>query len=242
MSIKMKELPFSERPYEKLEMYGAKSLSNSELLGIIIKTGTKDETSVELAKKILQLGKNNDKEDLRFLQDISINEYMQIKGIGKVKAIQLIAVSEIAKRMSRPINNLKVKIKSPQDVANILMEELRYEKREIAKVILLNNQNQVLQIIEVSTGGTSYAVLEPKHVLVDAIKMQVPKIILVHNHPSGNPTPSKNDFRATDRIYEAAEIMGVELLDHVIIGDGRFESVLYHQKRRESKEWEIYSI
>lgn len=235
MSIKMKDLPCSERPYEKLEMYGAKSLSNSELLGIIIKTGTKNETAVELGKKILQLGCKKRKEDLRFLQEVSIQEYMQIKGIGKVKAIQLIAVSELAKRMSKPISNLKIKIKEPQDVANILMDELRYEKREIAKLIILNNQNIVMQIIDISTGGTNYAVLEPKHVLVDAVKMQAPKIILVHNHPSGDPNPSKNDFRATDRIYEAAEIMGIELLDHIVIGDGRFESIFYYQKRRESK-------
>lgn len=233
MPIKIKELPCSERPYEKLEMYGAKALSNSELLGIIIKTGTKNETSVELGKKVLKLGCNNQREDLRFLQDISIQEYMQIKGIGKVKAIQLIAVCELAKRMSKPINQLKVKIKQPLDVANILMEELRYEKREIAKVIILNNQNIIMQIVDISTGGTNYAILEPKHVLVDAIKMQAPKIILVHNHPSGDPTPSKNDFRATDRIYEAAEIMGIELLDHIIIGDGKFESVFCKQKRRD---------
>ena len=232
MSIKMKELPCSERPYEKLEMYGAKALSNSELLGIIIKTGTKNETSVELGKKILKLGCNNQRGDLRFLQDISIQEYMQIKGIGKVKAIQLIAVCELAKRMSKPINQLKVKIKKPLDVVNVLMEELRYEKREIAKVIILNNQNIITQIVDVSTGGTSYAVLEPKHVLVDAIKMQAPKIILVHNHPSGDPTPSKNDYRATDRIYDAAEIMGIELLDHIIIGDGNFESVFCLQKKK----------
>ena len=149
---------------------------------------------------------------------------MQIKGIGKVKAIQLIAVSELAKRMSKPINQLKVKIKQPQDVANILMEELRYEKREIAKVIILNNQNIVTQIIDVSTGGTNYAVLEPKHVLVDAVKMQAPKIILVHNHPSGDPTPSKTDILLTKRVKEAGDLIGIELLDHIIIGDNCYFS------------------
>ena len=132
MSIKIKDLPLSERPYEKLEMYGAKSLSNSELLGIIIKTGSKNESSVEIAKKILKLAHNNPKDELRFLQELSIEEYCKIKGIGKVKAIQLIAVCEIAKRMSRPLEKLKIKIKEPQDIANILMQEMMYEKREIA--------------------------------------------------------------------------------------------------------------
>lgn len=225
MTVKMKELPLSERPYEKLEMYGSQTLSNSELLAIIIKSGTKEETSVGLAQKILALKNNTQKDDLRFLQELSIEEFMKIKGIGKVKAIQLKAVCELAKRMSRPINTLKTKIKTTQDVADLLMSELRYEKREIAKVIILNSQNIILKIIDISFGGTSYAILEPKEVLLEAIKMQAPKIILVHNHPSGDPKPSKQDYRATDRIYEAAQVMGIELLDHVVIGDGRFESL-----------------
>lgn len=233
MSIKIKETPLSERPYEKLEMYGPRLLSNSELLAIIIKTGTKQENVLDLAKRILNLKGKNQKDDLRFLQEISIEEYTKIKGIGKVKAIQLIAVCELAKRMSKPINLLKVKIKEPKDVADILMEELKYEKREIAKVIILNSQNFIMKIVDVSYGGTSYAILEPKEVLVEAIKMQAPKIILVHNHPSGDSTPSKNDYRATDRIYEAADIMGIELLDHIIIGDNQFQSIFAKRQIRE---------
>ena len=132
--------------------------------------------------------------------------------------------------MSKPINQLKIKIKEPKDIANLLMEELKYEKREIAKVIILNSQNVVMKIVDVSYGGTSYAILEPKEILLEAIKMQAPKIILVHNHPSGDPTPSKNDYRATDRIYEAADIMGIELLDHIVIGDNNYESILAKKK------------
>ena len=228
MSTKIKQLPTSERPYEKLEIYGPKILSNSELLAIIIKTGTKEESSVTLAQKILSI--KNDKNDLTFLQDLSIEELCKIKGIGKVKAIQIIAVCELAKRMSRPINTEKIKIKNTEDVAKLLMNELSYEKREIAKVIILNSKNIVIKITDVSYGGTSYAVLEPKEVLADAIKMGAPKIILVHNHPSGDPTPSKMDYVATDKIYEAAEIMGIELLDHVIIGKGKFASVFNNKK------------
>lgn len=223
MSTKIKQLPTSERPYEKLEMYGPKILSNSELLAIIIKTGTKEESSVSLAQKIL--GMKNEKNNLTFLQDLSIEELCKIKGIGKVKAIQIIAVCELAKRMSRPISTEKIKIKNTEDVANLLMNELSYEKREIAKVIILNSKNIIQKIIDVSYGGTSYAVLEPKEVLADAIKMGAPKIILVHNHPSGDPTPSKMDYVTTDKIYEAAEVMGIELLDHVVIGKGKFASV-----------------
>lgn len=230
MITKMKELPLSERPYEKLEMYGEQTLSNSELLAIIIKTGTKEETSVSLAQKILKLKNSKNKDDLRFLQEISLEEFMQIKGIGKVKAIQLKAVCELAKRMSKPINNLKVKIKTTRDVADLLMEELRYEKREKAKVIILNSKNIILKIVDIAYGGTNFAMLDSKDVLTEAVKMQAPKIILVHNHPSGDPTPSKQDYKATDRIYDAAQIMGIQLLDHVVIGDGRFESVLQNKK------------
>ncbi len=232
--MKMKELPYSERPYEKLEMYGAENLSNSELLAIIIKTGTKQETAVSLAQKILNLNKHSSQDNLRFLQEISISEYMKIKGIGKIKAIQLIAVCELAKRMSRPIKNLKITIKEPKDVANLLIQEMKFEKREIAKVIILNSKNVVLKIKDISLGGTNFAMIEPKEVLVEAIKLQAPKIILVHNHPSGDPTPSKQDFIFTDKIYECADIMGIELLDHIIIGYNDYESI-FRRKEREKK-------
>lgn len=225
MQLKMKELPTLERPYEKLEIYGAEMLSNAELLAIIIKTGNKKETAVALAQKILNLDKNYNKNDLRFLQDISIEELMAIKGIGKVKAIQIKAVSEIAKRITKPTTN-KIKINNTKDVAELVMSELRYEKREIAKVIILNNKNIVLRIVNISLGGSNFACIEPKDVLAEAIKMQAPKIILIHNHPSGDPRPSKGDYRVTDRIYECADLMGIELLDHVVIGDGTYESVL----------------
>lgn len=225
MSIKIKELPESERPYEKLEMYGASKLSNSELLAIIIKCGTKEDTSINLAQKVLNLKGKENKRNLRFLQDISLEEFTQIKGIGKVKALQLIATCELAKRMSNPINSLKVIIKNTQDVANLFMDELRYEKRELVKLIILNSKNVVLKTVDIALGGGNFATLEPKNVLCEPIKMQAQKIILVHNHPSGDPTPSKGDYQVTDRIYECADLMGITLLDHVIIGDNKFQSV-----------------
>ncbi len=225
MPIKMKELPLSERPYEKLELYGAETLTNSELLAIIIKTGTRDETSVMLAQKILNLNQNKN-QDLRFLQDISIKELMTIKGIGKIKAIQIKAIGELTKRLSKPINNMKIKIKSPKDIANLFMQELRYEKKEIMKLVILNTKNMVQKIINISLGATNSASVEPKEILLEAIKCQATKIILIHNHPSGDPTPSQADYRVTDRIYECADIMGIELLDHIVIGDGKYESIL----------------
>ena len=232
----MKELPQSERPYEKLEMYGAHTLSNAEILAIIIKSGTKEESSLDTAQKILSM-KNKHSDNLRFIQDMSIEEFMKIKGIGKVKAIQLKAVCEFAKRLSRPIEVPQVQIKQPEDIANLLMDELKYEKREMVKVILLNIKNIVIKIVGICLGSDNSAILKPRDALVEAVKVGAPKIILVHNHPSGDPTPSKADIDFTERLGQAASLMGIELLDHIIIGDCKYESVFLnsirlHQKNR----------
>lgn len=224
MTLKMKELPSSERPYEKLEIYGAKKLSNSELLAIIIKTGTRKESAIMIAQKVLGLNKNIN--DLRFLQEITIEELTQIKGIGKVKAIQIIAAVEIARRISSPIDIQKIKIKNSQDVANLLIDELRYEKREIAKIILLNTKNIIQKIVDISYGGTNFAMLEPKEIFKEAIKINASKIIIVHNHPSGDPSPSLEDLQVTRRIIESAKILGLEILDHIVIADRGCESIM----------------
>ena len=145
----MKELPELERPYEKLEWYGEKSLSNAELLAIIIKTGTKQETSVQLAQKILNLS-NNTNEGMNFLKSISLEELMQIKGIGRVKAIQLKAIGELSNRMAMPLKYKKITIKQPKDLAEILMEELRFQTKEIIKIVILNNKNEILKIKDIA--------------------------------------------------------------------------------------------
>lgn len=221
MAIKIKELPITERPYEKLELYGEKMLSNSELLAIIIKNGTKEFTAIDISNRILNKINNN----LRELQDISLDDFRDIPGIGKVKAIQLRAICELAKRMSRPINDSKIQIRTTKDIAEMFMDELRYEKREIVKLILLNTKNIVMKIIDISFGGTSSALLEPKDILIEAIKIGAPKIIIVHNHPSGDSEPSLADFEITKRIEDASKIMGIELLDHIVIGDGNYVSI-----------------
>ena len=231
MSIKMKELPESERPYEKMEMYGSASLPNSELLAIIIKCGTKEDTSVGLAQKILKLKGISKEKDLSFLQELSIEELTQIKGIGKVKAMQIIATCELAKRMSKPVNSLKIVIKNTKDVANLFMDELKYEKREIVKLLILNSKNILLKIVDIALGGGNFAAIEPKIILEEPVKMGAQKIILLHNHPSGDPSPSSEDYRVTDRIYESADVMGITLLDHVIIGNNEFRSIFEKKKK-----------
>ena len=172
--MKMKELPISERPYEKLEMYGASALSNAELIAIIIKCGTKEESSVSIAQKILSLEKNGES-NLRFLQNVSIEEFMSIKGIGKVKALQLMAICELTKRMSRPLNTNQIQISSPKDVADLLMEEIKYEKREIVKAIILNSKNIIIKIVDVCYGGTNSAILKPKRCITRSNKTRSTK-------------------------------------------------------------------
>lgn len=221
MSVKIKELPETERPYEKLELYGEKKLSNSELLAIIIKNGTKNYTAIDVSNKILSKVNNN----LRELQDISLDELKMIPGIGSVKAIQLRAVIELTKRIAIPVNNSKIKIKNTEDIANIYMNELRFEKREIIKLVLLNTKNFIVKVLDISIGNTSSAYVEPKDILYEAIKIGAPKIIIIHNHPSGDSEPSLSDYEITTRIEKAAKIVGIQLLDHIVVGDGNYVSI-----------------
>lgn len=151
--LSLKQLPNSERPYEKLEMYGEQTLSNSELLAIILKTGSKEQNAVNLAQNILSL---KGSQNLRSLQEVSLQELQQVKGIGKVKAIQIKAVCELAKRMARP-QSLQITIKEPEDVANLLMEEVRYEKREIVKILILNHKSKLQKIIDISTRNNIFS-------------------------------------------------------------------------------------
>lgn len=224
--MKIKELPEIERPYEKLELHGEKTLSNAELLAIIIKNGTKEKTSVEMANEILNLNTNQDKGDLNFLRELSLEELKNIKGIGRVKAIQIKATCELATRMSKPSNYKKIQIKSPKDVANLLMSDLRFEKREIVKVIILNNKNIVLKILDVAIGSGNFSNLNIRYILSETVKINAPKIILVHNHPSGDSTPSGADIIVTNKLKEAAEILNIELLDHIVIGNMQYRSIL----------------
>lgn len=226
MAIKMKDLPTAERPYEKLELYGEKNLSNAELLAIIIKTGTKDETAIDVAHKILSLNKNTKEDELNFLKNISLQELMEIKGIGKVKAIQLKAICELAVRMSRPSNYKQIQIKSPQDMANVVMDELKNETKEIVKLVMLDNRNRIYKIMDIAIGGTSFANFSIAEALGESLKCKVPKIILIHNHPSGSSKPSQQDIDITKKLYYAAQTIGIELVDHIVIGNMEYTSIL----------------
>jgi DNA repair protein RadC len=140
--------------------------------------------------------------------------------------------------MSKPIHSLNIKIKGTDDVLNLLKSELQYERREILKLLILNSKNMLIKKIDITYGGTDFASIEPKIILAEPIKMNAPKIILVHNHPSGDPTPSPGDIRMTQRLYECADVMGITLIDHLVIGQNDCVSLIEEAKKQEREEME----
>jgi len=223
--LKIKDLPVLERPYEKFERFGAEALSNAELLAIVIKTGTKDETSVELAQRIL---KNDSTESggMLFLINSSLEELRSIKGIGTVKAIQIKANMELAKRiLSASKFSNRVKISCPADISNVVMEDLRYLNQEVFKGLLLNTRNQLIKTVDISTGTLNASLVHPREAFSEAVKCGCNSIAFVHNHPSGDPTPSNEDLYITERLVSSGQILGINVIDHVIIGDGQYISL-----------------
>ena len=164
------------------------------------------------------------KENIQFLNDLTISELTQIKGIGTIKAIQIQALCEINKRMSKPIDKLNISVRSSKDLANLFMQELSNCKREKVKVIMLNTKCILLRVMEVATGGTNNVSVAPKDILAEAIKIGAPKIAVVHNHPSGNPAPSVEDELITQKIKEMADCLEIEFIDHLIVGNHCFYS------------------
>lgn len=219
--LSIKEIPPEERPYEKLERFGAAKLSDAELIAIIIKSGTRREKSTDLAMRVL----NQHESGLIGLYHLSLNELQKIHGIGRVKSIQLKAMIEISKRMSRATYKKRLNIHSPASVAAMYMEELRHYEREHLMVVLLDTKHNVIGDYVLSIGTVNASLIHPREVFIYALKQQAVNIILLHNHPSGNPKPSPEDIAITKRIQSSGEIIGIHLLDHIIIGDGVYISL-----------------
>jgi DNA repair protein RadC len=217
----IKEMPSDERPREKLMTYGVNLLSNPELLAILIGSGTKDSSAVMLANKLLSL----DHSGILFLADCIPEELTHVRGIGIAKACQLVSAMELGKRIAVKPKDKKVNVNSPKEVAALFMEEMRYLRKEFFQVLMLNTKNEIIMVDNVSIGNLNSAVVHPREVFSRAIKKSASSIILVHNHPSGNPQPSREDIDLTGRLMESGKILGIEVLDHIIIGDGIFISL-----------------
>lgn len=215
----IKSIPEGERPQDKLFRYGAGSLSNSELIAVIIRTGCKNENAVMLAQRIL----NEDGLGLRNVAEGTLEKFLTYRGVSLVKAAQLMAVAELSKRIST-LKMEKIKISSPGDAAVVMMEEMRYYKKEYFKIILLDTKNNIKKISQISIGSLNSSIVHPREVFSEAVACSCSSIILVHNHPSGETEPSHEDIVLTNRLDECGKLLGIKVLDHIIIGDGVFYS------------------
>ncbi len=221
--ITMKELPVSEQPYEKCEKYGAQALSDAELIAIIVHSGTVDIRSTDVAIRILNYSKS--KSGLCGLQHMSKQELMSIPGIGRVKAIQLLSVVELCSRMVKANLTDTLCLTSPESVAGYYMQEMRLLKVEQARVLFFDTKSRLLGEKTISTGTVNASIMSPREIYLAALQFEAVHIILLHNHPSGDPTPSKEDLLVTKRMKEAGNFIGITLLDHIIIGDNRYISL-----------------
>ncbi|HBY57616.1 MAG TPA: hypothetical protein DEG96_07135 [Candidatus Atribacteria bacterium] len=215
----VKDWPDEERPRERLVKYGVEYLTDAELLGIILVKGYQGKTSVEVAKEILSETKG-----LRKLDSLSFSEMSSIKGIGLAKYAQIKAALEIGKRLLRENSSPKKEIHNASDLFNYYGPSMRDLKKEIFKIVLLDVKNKIIRDINVSVGSLTESIVHPREVLRDIIKECAASVIFLHNHPSGESNPSRNDLEITERLVEACELIGVRVLDHIIIGDGNFTS------------------
>lgn len=220
----LKKIPKNEQPYEKFELYGVENLTSSELLAIILRTGTKEMSCLEISRNLMQ-SENSTLEGFKLLDYLSLSELQKLPGIGRVKSIQIKALLEIAKRINKEESEIKPKIKSPQDVYNVVKLEMENKSQEIIKTIILNRKNIVQSVITNAIGGQSKIVITPKEILSEPIKQMASSIILVHNHPSGEPTPSKEDVMFTKNIMNLASLFDINVLDHLVIGKNCFKSL-----------------
>jgi DNA repair protein RadC len=218
--ILIKDVPKEERPRERLLKYGASALSNQELLAIIFGHGSKNESVMSLAQRVLIHF-----EGLPLLKDATVEELMAIRGIGKVKAIHLIACLELGKRIHSFKPSEKYVIRSPEDGAGFVMEELRHLNQEHFVVLFLNTKNQVIHQQTIFIGSLNASIVHPREIFREAVKRSSASIICAHNHPSGDPTPSQEDIQVTRRLSECGKMIGIELLDHIVIGDRKYVSL-----------------
>lgn len=217
----MKDIPNAERPYEKCLKQGAKALSDAELLAVLLRTGTKGENVLALAKRLLY---QDGGAGLLGIHQFSFQSLMKLKGIGKVKAVQILCLSELAKRLSKASVEPRLRFSSSQSVAEYYMEDLRHRNQEVMKLLLLNSKAELIDETNISKGTVNASLVTPRELFVEALKKEAVSMILLHNHPSGDPTPSRDDILTTKRISECGLLIGIELLDHIIIGNNCYVS------------------
>lgn len=218
--VRIREIPTDERPRERLIQYGADVLSVSELLAILLRTGTEKYSALGLADHLTsQFG------GLRGVASLTVEELSGVHGIGPAKAAQIKAAIEFGRRLVAASDEERPKIRSPQDVYNLIGPSLRDAKKEHFLALLLDTKGGVLRQTTISVGDLSSSLVHPREVFVEAVRRSAASLIVAHNHPSGDPAPSPEDAQVTRRLQEAGELLGIELLDHIILGDNRWISL-----------------
>jgi DNA repair protein RadC len=219
-SLMIRDFPQDERPRERFIQNGPESLSNHELIAILLRTGTKDESVLQLSNRLL-----TNFEGLRLLKAATLEEMTEIKGIGQAKAIQVLAAVEIGRRIANLNYNDRYVIRSPEDGANYVMNDMRFLSQEHFVCLYLNTKNQVLHKQTIFIGSLNASIVHPREVFREALKRSAASIICLHNHPSGDPAPSREDIEVTKRLVECGKMIGIDLLDHLIIGENKFVSL-----------------
>lgn len=219
----IREMAEESRPYEKCARFGASNLTNIELLAVLLRTGTRGESSIDLAERLLQ--PTFSQGGILSIHQWTLEQLVQIRGIGKVKAIQILCLSELAKRLSKTTAQVGLNFKSPDSIAQYYMEDMRHGQQESMKLLLFNTKTCLIGECNISKGTVNSTIISPRELFVEALHKNAVSIIMLHNHPSGDPSPSADDVLITKRVKEAGMIIGVELLDHIIIGDNCYVSM-----------------
>ncbi|MEY4479361.1 MAG: hypothetical protein RLZZ267_39 [Bacillota bacterium] len=216
----MREVPVEERPRERMQINGAEALSNAELLAILLRTGTKNVSAVQLAQQLLM--KTN---GIHGLVEMTTGELTTVRGLGTAKALQIKAGIELGRRLAKTSRDELFAVRSPEDAAAFLMEDLRYLKKEQFVCLFLDTKNQIVCQETLSIGSLNASIVHPREVFRAAIRHGSASIICAHNHPSGDPTPSPEDLNITKRLREVGELIGIPVIDHIVIGDRKFVSL-----------------
>lgn len=224
----IKEMPEDERPQEKLIKFGPDYLSNAELLALIIRTGNrKGDSAIDTATKVLRsLRTTNDSNGLNSLKNANLSNLMEVDGIGEAKAAMILAAVQLGIRLAVSSNGTKIRVTSPSIAANYVLSEMSVLEQEHFRIMTLNTKKEINFIREISKGTINMTIVHAREVFRAAISDNAHSIILLHNHPTGDPSPSKEDIGLTKNLIEASKIIGIDILDHIIIGDNRYFSFL----------------
>ncbi len=218
--LTIKEMPSAERPQEKLKLRGAASLSNGELLAILLRTGLPGETVVDVAQRLLATHGG-----LLGLSRVEYTDLCKERGLGEVKAAKLKAAVELARRLQVERPDERARVSSPEDIAALVSSEMAALDQEELRVVLLNTKNEVLRIVTIYRGSVNAAQIRVAEIFKEAIRQNAPSLVIIHNHPSGDPTPSGDDIAVTRELVQAGRLLDIEVLDHLVIGDGRHTSM-----------------